>query len=258
MLRSPIRAALITRFAYQPVFYIPENPQPPEKMAAKIPTGKAQDLLAEAASLLALAGTPSVYRMFWVQPEDWMMSAGITAGWQWSSSDPAISEQPVPQDIEAEAAAYFALPAADRNRYLRIPLDRLNRALLDRDFADKAIDLGIALEALLLHESGDPRERGELKYRLGLRAAWLLGEDAAERQKVQTTIGKLYDLRSRAVHSGEIDRNAKTGTQLHQASELCARLIGRIIELEMLGVNWKSLVVGGAPIGLERPERQRV
>ncbi len=71
----------------------------------------------------------------------------------------------------------------------------------DRDFADQAIDLGIALEALLLHELGK-EDRGELRYRLSLRGAWLGGGDEQERAEIQRTLKAVYDLRSRAVHAG--------------------------------------------------------
>gem|GEM_PF-6225012 len=244
VLRGPVRAALVTNFTYQPVFYRPKTPQPPEDMAAKVPARAAHMLLEEAASLLGLAGTPAVYRMFWVQPVDWLMSAGMAGGWQYSSSDGPHSDQAVPQDIGTTAKAYFALQPQIRGKFLRIPLDRLNRAILEGDFADKAIDLGIALEALLLHDSGNPTDRGELKFRLGLRGAWLLGDNAAERKTIQKGLADLYDLRSRAVHSGLIERSAKTGTTVHHASELCAALIERMIELRCR-VDWGSLVAGG-------------
>jgi hypothetical protein len=47
------------------------------------------------------------------------------------------------------AAAYFGIDASRRQRTLRIPLDRLDRSAGYRDLTDRAIDLGIALEAHL-------------------------------------------------------------------------------------------------------------
>ena len=59
---------------------------------------------------------------------------------------------------------------------LRIPLDQLDKAAHDRDFTDRSIDLGIALEAHLLHDLGK-EDRGELSFRLSLRGAWLGAKD---------------------------------------------------------------------------------
>ena len=63
------------------------------------------------------------------------------------------------------------LPDARRKK-LRVPLERLNRALGATSPIDCAIDLGIALEALLLGELA-PNEQISLAFRL--RGAWLLG-----------------------------------------------------------------------------------
>ena len=67
--------------------------------------------------------------------------------------------------------------------------------------ADISIDLGIALEALLLHEQ-NKKNRGELRFRLGLRGAWLVGSDGNERAEILKLLREVYDLRSIAVHSG--------------------------------------------------------
>jgi hypothetical protein len=69
------------------------------------------------------------------------------------------------------AETYFAWPSSDRERALRVPVNRLARAVRQRHNVDQAIDLGIALEALLLRDAG----RAELRHQLGLRGAWLGG-----------------------------------------------------------------------------------
>lgn len=168
--RFAISSAFIMSFKFKPVFYRPKSPQPPEDMAAHIPTSNAQSLLEEALNLLSLLGIYPNFRMFWIQPDDWLMSAGMTSGWQYASSEERFeTEVGVPEkETEALASAYFSLDSEKRNKMLRIPIDRLGRAGRETDFADRAIDLGIALESLLLHDIGD---HGELKFRLSLRGA---------------------------------------------------------------------------------------
>jgi hypothetical protein len=163
--RFAIPSALTTSFLFRPVFYTPKEPQPPEEMAAHIPTTRAHSLLEEAVDLLSVLGIYPNIRMFWVQPDDWLTSGGMTSGWE----RPSFEEHEVPAgEVETLSAAYFSLSPQTRHKMLRIPLDRLSRAGREWDFADRAIDLGIALESLLLHDIGLP---GELRFRLSLRGA---------------------------------------------------------------------------------------
>ncbi len=240
--RFPIPSALTTGFMFRPVFYRPKKPQPAEEMGAHIPTTSAQSLLGEAFDLLSVLGIYPNFRMFWVQPDDWLMSAGMTGGWQYSSEEHFGPEVGVPaKEAEALGAAYFSLDPEKRGKMLRIPLDRLGRAGREQDFADRAIDLGIALESLLLH---DIEDHGELSFRLSLRGAWLIGSNDTERLKIQTSLKKLYDLRSRAVHSGFVERNANTENTISRATEICRTLIQRLIDLKCK-IDWQKAVVGG-------------
>lgn len=242
--RFAIPYALVTCFKFGPVFYTPETPQPPEDMAAHVPAEAAQALLTEAFDLLGVLDVYPHYQMSWVQSDNWFLSAGMSNGWQFSESgehwgsDTSIQKN----DAEALAALYFALDLHKRTRVLRIPLDRLGRAARERDFADRTIDLGIALESLLLNDN----DHSELSFRLSLRGAWLIGNDHAQRLEMQKALKRLYDLRSRAVHSGTIERSAKTGATIARAAEICQALIRKAIELKC-DIDWQSLVVGGPP-----------
>jgi hypothetical protein len=145
--------------------------------------------LDEARMLLSLLGINTAMRLFWVEPQDPMMRTGIDRGWQ------SNREVFVGDDIEVDAkaaedlaAAFFRMDPAQRQEILHIPLDRLDRAVRGDDLVDKSIDLGIALEALLLHELD---YQGELKFRLSLRGAWLGGGDAKERAEMQKTLGEV-------------------------------------------------------------------
>jgi hypothetical protein len=164
--RFAIPSALTTKFLFGPVFYSPKNPQPPEEMGAHIPTAIAQSLLEEALDLLSVLNIYPNIGMSWVQPDDWLMAGGMTSGWGRSTSEEYLRHEAEVAVSEAEALGklYFSLDPQKRTKILRIPLDRLGRAGRERDYADRAIDLGIALESLLLHDIGEVEDRGELGF----------------------------------------------------------------------------------------------
>ena len=72
-----------------------------------------------------------------------------------------------------------------------------NRSLPD----DEIVDLMIAAEALFLTEMGK-QDRGELRFRLATRAAFLLGTTPAERVRLFKFMRCAYDARSVIVHGG--------------------------------------------------------
>jgi hypothetical protein len=63
---------------------------------------------------------------------------------------------------------------------------------------EKLIDLVIALEVLF-----SPGRVGELRFRIGQRAAILLGRTADEKVSIKNFLMRVYDARSGLVHSGE-------------------------------------------------------
>jgi hypothetical protein len=110
---------------------------------------------------------------------------------------------------------------------LRIPLDRLNRALRRAASTDSAIELGIALESLLLSDLDD--ERGELTFRLRLRGARFLANTLTARKEVDRLLRDVYNARSIAVHTGRLpDRIG--GVPITQLLEDGYRLAARVIE----------------------------
>jgi hypothetical protein len=94
--------------------------------------------------------------------------------------------------IAETAASWDALPENVKQK-LTIPLDRLNRALGAPLPVDCAIELGVALEALLLPDLG-PNEQLSLAFRL--RGAWLMGATPAERVAFARQFNDIYGRRS--------------------------------------------------------------
>jgi hypothetical protein len=73
-----------------------------------------------------------------------------------------------------------SLNKRDRNSIVRAA-DRLRRSRSHSLAADRAIDLGIALEMIFLHDQDGSTE---LKYRAAIRAAWFLGKDGPGRRTI--------------------------------------------------------------------------
>ncbi len=111
---------------------------------------------------------------------------------------------------------------------LRLPMRRLNSAMRRLSNVDRAIDLGIALEALFLDDMND--DRGDLTFRLRLRMARYLGQDLEKRTALFKTAGKLYALRSAAVHTGHISNAQEPSDVLQWGCQVTAETIRRFIE----------------------------
>ena len=130
---------------------------------------------------------------------------------------------------------------------LRIPIDRWVKSKTDKDPVDKIIDLGIAFEALYVPDSG----RGEIRFKLAVRAAWHLGKDKDDRNKLLTKFKQIYDHRSNAVHSGKLDEKVKFGGEripisefIEKAQDLCRESIMKILE-DGQYPDWNDLILGG-------------
>ncbi|HTF40871.1 MAG TPA: hypothetical protein VK754_09795 [Propionibacteriaceae bacterium] len=146
---------------------------------------------------------------------------------------------------------------------IRLPMRRLNTAMRRRDDADSAIDLGIALEGLVLGETDSDK-----KYQLGVRCAFLLGDDPDSRHRVYDLATVLYHLRNRGVHRGvlkpdDLKKTPFKGREvrkvLEEGGKLVAEVIERFMENNAQDPAWDSLVLGqrpGAPPAapIESPE----
>lgn len=90
---------------------------------------------------------------------------------------------------------------------LRLPMQRLNMAMRRNSKVDSAVDLGIALESLFLNNASDTR--GELTFKLQLRVARYIEKTQEKRADIFQLMGDLYNLRSKAVHTGRIPEKIK-------------------------------------------------
>lgn len=189
----------------------------------------------------------------WVEVLEWVpCSSFVGSGWSDPIHDvinPAACKLSPEQGIEARAIheRFVGLQKSVRDK-LRVPIQRLNQARRRQQLADKAIDLGIAFEALFL---GDQSEREQLALVFRLRGAWYLGRDKDDRAKLVNTFRAVYSCRSMAVHTGKLGSDVEvsgrgrveTTVFLGEADALCVQAISKVIGQGRFP-DWQRLVLG--------------
>ncbi len=145
---------------------------------------------------------------------------------------------------------YQALPPSTKRRLERALL-RFSQAKGRVDAQDKALDLGIALEMLLLNNEHNRNELpGQLNLHFRLRGAWLIGKTAAERQDIFELLGKVYSWRSQVAHNGFSDElSGSKSLTLSDVSEKlgeCFETAERIFRALIVGETpeWRKLILG--------------
>jgi hypothetical protein len=107
----------------------------------------------------------------------------------------------------------------DDRSFLVMALRRFNIAFDRRQLDDRIVDLMIAAESLFLTDAGSPGERGELRYRLSVRAAKFVESPRYTPRQVFDLMRKAYVVRSDVVHGGSIRNTSlpdKPGATLHE------------------------------------------
>lgn len=158
-------------------------------------------------------------------------------------------------EVVVEVVEYFSLfrnlPQEDKP-FIGLVMDRLNQAKRRRSLADKAIDLGMALEVLLLRKE---RPHTQIQMTVRLRGAWLLGEDVSSRKEIYGHLGKMYSHRSAAVHQGVLnpgtsDKQKKLMGDMERGISLCIDAIKKLMDIGYPD-DWNDIVLGGR---LEEPD----
>lgn len=136
----------------------------------------------------------------------------------------------------------------------------LQRSRQGRLLSDRAIDLGTALEVLLMSGSGG-RGNTEISNKLRTRLAWLLGSDLNQRRDLSHLATALYDLRSTAAHGEHVKPRIKlfgaevpTSTVLDVGAEVCSLAAVNVLTIGSLP-QWNDVVLG---LELERPDPTRL
>lgn len=171
-------------------------------------------------------------------------SALFAAGDGDQARRPVHSVPRVPYPVEAArvAVAFKALAAFDGGDALTRAIDRLGRSRSTTNQVDRALELGMAAEIALMHDTGS--NNTEITYKIASRAAWLVGSDVPDREAVFNAVKDLYYARSQAVHSGVL--SAKARLDLEASDRLVSRVLFAIAEHGRFP-DWTCLVLGGGP-----------
>ncbi len=145
-------------------------------------------------------------------------------------------------DLEATRKFSDLLSSFRERPAINVTLDRLGRATIERDPADKAIDLGLALETALM--ANDPTANQEISNKLGTRAAWLLGKNSAERREIYGEASQLYSARSDGAHRGIITAKTARKYKFENGRRLVRNCIAKILERGTFP-DWTDLTLGG-------------
>jgi len=135
-------------------------------------------------------------------------------------------------------AGYDRLDEAERMRIQRI-LSRLSQAKRGMQIEDKILDLGIAMEMLLLE---DNRNNEQLSLTFRLRGSWLLGSSATERKEILERLKEVYKYRSEVAHSGTLRNVSGARDRFPRYQSLAEAICRRIIKDGK--PDWDSLIVG--------------
>lgn len=141
--------------------------------------------------------------------------------------------------------ALHRLNPNENARMLRI-FRRLSQAKRGLQIEDRILDLGIAMEMLLLDDNSS-REQLTLSFRL--RGCWLLGSSPDERGEIYARLKELYNYRSDVAHSGLLCRgNSNKIARVYEDFPTYRSLAERVCRkiLKDGKPDWDKVVLGRA------------
>ena len=140
---------------------------------------------------------------------------------------------------EIESAFDLLDECKDKNNLL-IGMDQWvkSKGYMSQD-VDSLIYLRTALEAVLLPADN----KSELKYRLAVHGARLLGSNEEDRTTYYHRLRKLYNLSSEAVHNGKIKHTKENRELLEFGQNFCRNAIIKLAKYPKR-MNWESVVMG--------------
>ena len=140
-----------------------------------------------------------------------------------------------------------------KHKFIDVACKRFSYANERTRSEDRLVDLMISAEALFLSDSGNPKYRGELRYRLALRVGFFIGKDGKHRKEVFDHMKYAYDIRSSLVHGGKpkLPKGTDSLDKFVEATENILRTsIHKVIDLaaqsklaENSLVEWDDLII---------------
>jgi hypothetical protein len=174
----------------------------------------------------------------WFNAEDWVPCSYIVSAFRGAGDDLINTSggwfitEPVIESINN----YFKLDRKLREK-LGISLKRLGLAKRRPNYVDKAIDLRIAFESLLIDKKdGD----ASISYLLKTRGCYLYDDNINERARIIKLISKIYGVCSTAVHTGQV----KSGDEklINEGSGVCLKIIKNVI-YKMKMPDWDNVIL---------------
>lgn len=228
-------ACIVKRYRIDPLIV----PKPDAHIRAVEPVRK--QLLQSIRSLAAHESLAPVEIASWLEIENYRIRLVYSTGGGFSPGhgNPLGSgnfrlQQKDHQRIVEIVRSFQRMDEAERFR-LTVPLEHLIRARRNRVYAEKAINIGIALESLL----SDEGEQGEITHKISVRGARFSESSIKKRAEIRNLLKILYGLRSGAIHTGKlsdfvkIPGNRKYPTEKIQkdGTDVCGRLISKCLKL---------------------------
>jgi hypothetical protein len=238
---QPPSAALVLRTWIDPLFYSAHG----EPLVSADATSSPFEKLEHTRLCLTLIGPCAPIRLSgWFQFKDDTLNELSMAG---NTSYPSPPEWaplmiPKPEGFDAKKAqatvrGFSQLKGHDRDK-VRRALERLLQTMCRRLPGDAAIDLSIALEALV----GDVGAAGEHTWKVGMRSALLAGENLDVRKEVRDVIKGVYKIRSQVMHDGVVAKNMehKAIDLVHKGILKTTSILTNVIKRGGLPLSWSD------------------
>ena len=201
-----------------------------------------------ALSLITNGAIECVHRWTFIEPDEVFVVHGQNADSPLTKISGLRERESVQVDseqVERAVSLYTAMKNLQEGdaKKLKIPITRWIKSKTEQPLEDTVIDLGIALESLYLDKGNGDQQ----SFRLRLRAALFLKESVEERKTVIADVQKIYGLRSKAVHTGDVRYDAANNSVKEKAEELCRDSIIKSIHHARTNghlPNWSHLELG--------------
>ncbi len=170
---------------------------------------------------------------------DWSLNTNNSTG----VTTLRLGEQPKPHISETQLYSTLRAVAEIESEPTQVAVSRWMKSKdTNKPLVDRFIDLRIALESLYLQDF--PNEyTHEMRFRLALFGAWHLGIDFKNRSEIRKKLRDVYDMASKAVHSGNVDINDKNQELLSDVQDLSRRGILKLLQ-EGFPEDWGALILG--------------
>jgi len=225
---KPPQSALLTPIDIEPFLIPATNDEVPYVRSTEV-RNLHEDILR---ALTVLGPRPAIRSMSWFvydDPEIELARVGTSRVRHYIEVLP-LAAQDYPPLMAAEAIEavhqFIRLPAKTRSR-LSVALDRLALAMTRHRLGDRAVEVSIALESL----TSEPGETSEVTHKTATRTTRMIGGSHEQRQANFRSLKKTYGIRSRLVHSGEVNEDEVSRTEVERSIELCADLARRIMNM---------------------------